>query len=120
MLGQARFAWRGKFAPRTSWALAVTPPKVPLPAQLAALLEGFCPEPSGEEQIAVNCNGRLLLLRLAEIDWLEAAGDRVVLHVGRETHLLCDTLQAVAAKLPAGRFVRIGGSALLNVGHVNG
>lgn len=100
--------------------VAATPFEPPPPQKLDALLDGFFPEPRGEEQIAVNCNGRLLLLRLADITWLEAAGDRVALHVGQETHLLCDTLQAVEAKFPAGYFVRIGTSALLNMGQING
>jgi DNA-binding LytR/AlgR family response regulator len=86
---------------------------------LAALLEGFCPEPRGEEQIAVHCEGRLLLLRLAEVDWLESVGDRVAFHVGQKKYLLAATLQAVAAKLPKGHFVHVGPSTLLNVGRIN-
>jgi two-component system, LytTR family, response regulator len=120
MQGPARFAWRGNIACTTSRCRIATPAKAPAPQKLGALLDGFCPEPRGEEQLAVNCNGRLLLLRVAEVDWLEAAGDQVAVHLGQETHLLNDSLVAVAAKLPADRFVRIGPSALLNVGQLNG
>ena len=79
----------------------------PAPPKPGGLLEGFCAEPGAEEQIALNSNGRLLLLRLADIDWLEAADPCVALHVGQETHLLKDTLAALMAKLPPGRFLRI-------------
>jgi two-component system, LytTR family, response regulator len=91
-----------------------------VPQKPEALLEGFCAEPRGDEQLALNSGGHLLLLRLADVNWLEAAGERVVLHVGPETYLVSHTLVSVAAKLPPDRFVRIGSSALLNVGQING
>ena len=84
------------------------------PQNLNGLLEGFCPEPRQEEQIAVNSNGLILFLRLADIEWVEAAGHGVELHVGPETHLLRDTLAAVGAKLPPNRFLRISDSTLVN------
>ena len=82
------------------------------------MLEGFCPEARQEEQIAVNSNGLILFLRLADIEWAEADGDCVKLHVGRQTHLLRDTLAAVGAKLPPDRFLRLGGSTLVNIEQV--
>jgi two-component system, LytTR family, response regulator len=85
---------------------------------LEALLEGFCLEPRQEEQIAVNSHGRLLFLQLNDIDWLEAADDCVVLHVGGQTHRLRATLAALAAKLPPGRFLPIGPLVLVNVEQV--
>ena len=79
------------------------------------MLEGFCPEPHPEEQIAVNSQGLMLFLRLADIEWLEAADNCVALHVGKETHVLRETLGALVAKLPPGRFLRIGPRTLVNV-----
>ncbi len=90
----------------------------PTPQRLPGLLEGFCPEPHPEEQVAVNSNGRLLLLRLADIDWLEIVEDGVALHAGKETHLLHDSLAAISAKLPPGRFLRVSSSALVNVAQI--
>ena len=58
------------------------------------------------------------MLRLADIDWLEAADQCVALHVGQETHLLNDTLAALMAKLPPGRFLRISPTALVNLGRI--
>ena len=87
---------------------------------MPGLLEGFCAEPRPDEQLAVNSNGRLLLLRLGDIDWLEAAENGVALHAGKETHLVKDTLAAMSLKLPRGRFLRISPSALVNVGQIKG
>jgi len=92
--------------------------RAPTPEKAHALLEGFCPESSPDEQFAVNSQGRLLLLRLADIDWLEATQDCVTLHVGTETHPIQQTLDAAMAKLPPGRFLRISPSALVNVGQI--
>lgn len=94
---------------------APAPFEPPAPHKPERVLDGFCPEPRPEERIALNSNGRLLLLRLADIDWLEAADQCVALHVGKETHVLNDTLAAVMAKLPSNRFLRISPSVLVNL-----
>jgi DNA-binding LytR/AlgR family response regulator len=80
-----------------------------------ALLEGFCPEPQPEEQLAVNSNGRLLFLRLGDVEWLEATDSGVALCAGGETYLLRAPFAAVAAKLAPGRFLRAGPSTLVNI-----
>ncbi len=79
------------------------------------LLEGFCPEPPQEEEIAWHCDGLMLFVRLAEIKWVCAAGEGVEVRVGRKTHRLRTTLAAMAAKLPPGRFLSLGSSALVNL-----
>jgi two-component system, LytTR family, response regulator len=79
------------------------------------VLEGFCPEPRSEERIAVIADGLMLFLRLTDIEWLEETDNCVVVHVGKETHVLRDTLAAVAAKMPTGRFRRIARGTLVNV-----
>ena len=94
------------------------PFKAPAPQNLNGLLEGFCPEPRPEEQIALNSNGLMLFLRVADIEWLEAADDYVALHVGQMTHCVRETLAAVAAKLPPGRFLRVSPSTLVNIAHL--
>jgi DNA-binding LytR/AlgR family response regulator len=83
-------------------------------AKSEKVLEGFCREPHPEERIALNSKGLMLFPRLADIEWLETVGPSVVLHVGKETHVLAGTLAAVAAKLPARRFLRASPSVLVN------
>ena len=85
------------------------------PLKSEKMLEGFCPEPRQEEQLAVNSGGLIVFLRLADIEWVEAADNRVALHVGNETHVLRETLVAVAAKLPPDRFLRLSPSTLVNI-----
>jgi DNA-binding LytR/AlgR family response regulator len=96
------------------------PVKLPAPPQPKDLLEGFCPEPGEEELIAVTSKGQMISLRLADVEWMEAADDCVKLHVGRHIHRLRDNLASVAAKLPPGRFLRISRSTMVNIEQING
>ena len=68
----------------------------------------------------MNSNGLMLSLRLADIEWMEAADNGVKLHVGKQTHRLRDALAVVAAKLPPGRFLRISRSTLVNIEQIMG
>jgi hypothetical protein len=96
------------------------PVKQPAPPKPKDLLDGFCPDPSQEEQIAVNPNGLMLSVCLSDIEWMQAADDCVLLHVRRHTHRLRDTLAVLTAKLPPGRFLRISRSTLVNIEQIQG
>lgn len=67
------------------------------------------------QRVVVTTAGRLLFLKTAEIDWLEASGNYVTLHVGRDTYLLRETLTAFDEKLDPEQFVRLHRSAIVNV-----
>lgn len=67
------------------------------------------------QRVVVTTAGRLVFLKTAEIDWLEASGNYVTLHVGRETYLLRETLSAFDEKLDPEQFVRLHRSAIVNV-----
>jgi two-component system, LytTR family, response regulator len=70
---------------------------------------------SGPERIAIKSSGRTYFVRINDIDWIEAAGNYVRLHVGKEDHLLRETLAALEKKLDAGKFVRIHRSTIVNL-----
>src|SRR4051812_26937106 len=69
-------------------------------------------------RIPVRSGERTSFVSLEEIDWLEAAGNYVVIHLGKETHVLRETLVAFEAQLPARNFVRVSRSAILNLRRV--
>ncbi len=60
----------------------------------------------------------MTLVRTDTIDWIEAARDHVRLHVGRETHVIRDTLTRMHENLDPRRFVRIHRSAVVNVDRI--
>ena len=75
----------------------------------------------GAPCVLVRQRGRVLVLRPNEIDWIEAYGDYVRLHVrvahgssGHEVHLIRATLTDMEQRLGAHGFVRIHRSRLVN------
>jgi two-component system LytT family response regulator len=67
------------------------------------------------ERLAVKSNGRIVFLKLTDIDLAEAADNYVKLYVGGETHMLRETMTALEEKLPPDRFVRISRSTIVNI-----
>ncbi|MYN26736.1 LytTR family DNA-binding domain-containing protein [Duganella levis] len=57
--------------------------------------------------VEIKRRGQVISLALSEVDWIEAQGNYVALHVGAEQHLVRDTLSRFADKLDAGKFLRI-------------
>lgn len=70
---------------------------------------------SGPERIAVKSGDRVLYLRVADIDWIEAADDLVRLHVGKTVHDHRATMAQIEQRLPASKFIRIHRSTIVNI-----
>ncbi|MDX1420125.1 MAG: LytTR family DNA-binding domain-containing protein [Rubricoccaceae bacterium] len=89
--------------------------------RLETLLAGRPGAPEGDaplDRLLIRDGGRLTVLRAETIDWVEAAGDYQVLHVGPKTHLLRETLSNLTRQLDGRRFVRIHRSTLVNLDRV--
>ena len=52
------------------------------------------------------------------IHWIESANNHVCVHCGRATHIARETLSSVEQRLPAGRFLRIHRSVIVNASQV--
>lgn len=83
--------------------------------QIKALLESIAQPPSSIERLIVKSNGRIVFLRTDEIDWIEAAGNYVKLHVGKESHLIRETMNTLERKLNLQKFIRIHRSTIANI-----
>lgn len=71
------------------------------------------------DRLPIKANdGRILVIRLADIDWIEADRDYVSVHVGDKTWLMRETIAAVELRLALSGFVRIHRSALVNAERV--
>ncbi len=86
--------------------------------QLAALLADLRAPDKPTARLAVKTEGRVLLVRTAEIDWIEAADNYVILHVGTQSHVLRETLTSLEGRLDPTRFLRISRSTIVNVEQV--
>ena len=82
--------------------------------RLLALVNDIKPDAPRLERLVVKSGGRVFFLRTDEIDWIEAAGNYVRLHLGEESHLFRETMNRMEARLDARRFVRIHRSRIVN------
>lgn len=89
-----------------------------LEARLAALLERTGERASSEERLAIKVNGRILFIRIDDIDWIEAVDNHVRLHVGPRSHLVRGTLSGLEHRLPSSRFLRTHRSQIVNVARI--
>ena len=65
------------------------------------------------ERLLIKSGGRVFFVRIGEIDWIEASGNYLRLHVGREAHLLRETMATLEAKLDPSQFLRIHRSTIV-------
>ncbi len=79
------------------------------------------------DRFVIKNNGRTLLVPADDVDWIEADGNYLLLHVGQSAHLLRQTLQSMEQRLNPRKFLRIHRSAIVNLDrikelqtHVNG
>jgi two-component system LytT family response regulator len=77
-------------------------------------------EPSLErrDRLVIKSSGRIYFVRTNEIDWCEAAGNYVRLHVGVQTHLVRGTMGYIESQLDPRHFVRVHRSTIVNVDRI--
>ena len=78
-------------------------------------LEDSRPAPKRVRRFLVKASGRVVFVPSEEIDWIEAAGNYVRLHVGAASHMIRETMAGVESRLDPERFVRVHRSAIVNV-----
>jgi len=90
--------------PSAEPALPATPPSM-----AAALPERFAVRKRGGNEVVVE---------VADIDWIEAAGNYAVLQVGGDTFEIRSSLSKLEAELDPKRFVRVHKSHMVNIARV--
>ena len=83
--------------------------------RLLALVKDLRRDQPKSDRLVVKSGGRLFYLRTDEIDWVEAAGNYVRLHVGPGSHLLRETMNAIEGRLDPEKFFRIHRSRIVNM-----
>ena len=66
----------------------------------------------------VKGDGQMYFVAVDDIDWIEAYGNYVRLHVGKGVHLLRETLGNIERKLDPSRFARVHRSSIVNLDRV--
>jgi two-component system LytT family response regulator len=85
--------------------------------QQAALIAEL-KSPKITDRLAVKSGGRIIWVKLDEVDWIGSADNYAELHVGPKSHLLRETLGALETRLAPDKFVRISRSVIVNAGRI--
>jgi len=83
--------------------------------QILSLLNDLKSHQKRPERILIRSEGRVYFVNVQEIDWVEAEGNYLRLHVGSESHLLRQTMNSLERQLSPSRFIRIHRSTIVNI-----
>ena len=86
--------------------------------RLLSLLGELRREQEIPDRFIIKSGGRVVFLTVEEIDWMSTVGNYVCLHVGRDSHLMRETMTGMEAKLNPDRFMRIHRSTIVNLDRV--
>jgi len=99
-------------APRSSATIAVPPGTVETRSGRESQAA------TSRNRLLVKSNGKILFLRADEVDWVEAQGDYVCLHVQGKKHLAREKISNLDQQLPSHTFLRIHRSTIVNMDRV--
>jgi two-component system LytT family response regulator len=82
--------------------------------RLESLLVEMGKKPKHVERFVVKQKGRIIFVDTADVDWIEAAGNYISLHVGMNTHMVPGSMNSVEARLDPESFRRVHRSIIVN------
>jgi len=86
--------------------------------RLLSLLDGHGEAANRLEHLIIKGDGRVFFLKTAEIFWIEAQGNYVLLHTDKQKHFFREPISSLEKKLDPRRFRRIGRGAIVNLEYV--
>jgi two-component system LytT family response regulator len=60
----------------------------------------------------------VVFVKNEQIDWIESAGNYVIVHSGEERHIIRETMVSLERGLPAAEFVRLNRSLIVNINRI--
>jgi len=86
---------------------------------LIGILDEMNMQPRYRENLMLRVQGRVLFIKMKDIDWVEAEGKYVHIHTGQQSHLVRQQMNALEAELNPNRFARIHKSTIVNVERIH-
>jgi two-component system LytT family response regulator len=86
--------------------------------RVLALLEDLGARDRYPERIAIRRSDRTILQPVADIEWLEADGKHVKIHVGETAYSIREAMARLERQLDPRKFLRVSRSAIVNVDRV--
>lgn len=71
------------------------------------------------DRLVIRDAGRVYFMPVAEIEWIESAGNYLRVHSGKSSRLVRNTITRMTERLPAGDFLRVSRGAIVNLRHVH-
>lgn len=69
-------------------------------------------------RLMIKVSGRVVLVKVEDLDFIEADGNYAKLHVGRKSHLLREKMNDLEVQLDPEKFVRIHRSTIVNLDRI--
>jgi two-component system LytT family response regulator len=86
--------------------------------RLMGLVQQLQQVPKYISRLAVESGGSFLFLKVNEIDWIQADGNYLDLHVGKQCYLLRGRISALEKSLPPDQFFRVHRSTIVNLDRI--
>ena len=75
--------------------------------RLRSLVASFANKDRFLERMVARTNGKILILRVDDVDWIEAAANYVRVHIGPKQYLVRETMTNLESRLDPDTFLRI-------------
>jgi two-component system LytT family response regulator len=69
-------------------------------------------------QLSVRAGKRTILIRVCDIEWVDACGDYARLHIGERSYLVRESMERLIEKLDQARFLRIHRRTIIRVDQI--
>src|SRR5678816_4525308 len=86
--------------------------------RILELLENLDNRSSYLDRLIIKKDDRVSVIRVEEIDWIEAEGNYVRIHCGKQSSLMRETLTRLSNQLDPAKFTRIHRSRLVNIDRI--
>ncbi len=86
--------------------------------RLRELVSSLAAEQREKQRLVVKSSGRVFFVKVDDIDWVEAEGNYVRLHIGSQSHLLRETMKGMESVLDPSVFFRIHRSTIVNADRI--
>jgi two-component system LytT family response regulator len=69
-------------------------------------------------RLMAKSGDRIVFIKAADIDWIESAGNYVIVHAGSERHIIRETMVTLERELSPDTFVRLNRSLIVNIASI--
>jgi two-component system LytT family response regulator len=86
--------------------------------QAIAILHTLNKKPEYLERLPVKSNRGIIFVQCNHIDWIESEDNYILVHTGKETHMIRESMNAIEQALDPSRFLRIHRRILVNADRI--